>query len=250
MEPLLISAPGDYTISQDMTQADPNRPAIRIVDDLHYVTIRLRSRLVGAGGPSSTNAAIEANGSSKVTIIGDGGSIRGFAYGVRLSNCYLATVRNVAIQDAFFRGIMINGAGAVISGCDVRNVTGALWTPNAYCMGVEVSGGQPSIIDNTVRNVTGVGGGEAVGISFTDRASDGVAKGNVLVNDDRPPKSFGVWVGGSSDVAVVHNHFSNWNVACAYSSPPTGLFDENTSVGCPTGFLDSGGDVVLGGMDG
>lgn len=246
----VIDAPGDYTLDRDLTQPDPAQSCVVILPGVHYVTLRLRSRLVGAGGPASVNAGIDAAHSAAVTILGDGGSIRGFAWGVRLADCYLARVSGLFVQDALFRGIVIEGDDAMVSGCDIRAITGAQWTPDAYCMGIEVSGmsanGRPRILRNHVSNIMGMGAGESVGISITDKGVGAVVAQNVVVNTAWQAKSFGLWVGGESDVTVAGNVFDNWRYGMVFSSPPVGWVDENAYRRCTSNIVDSGGDVIRG----
>lgn len=248
---MTISSPGIYEIRSDMTQMNPNDDAIRILPGVHYVTILLYARLVGGGGPASINAGISFDGCAAVSIIGMGGSIRGFQYGVRAEGTNIAKVRNLFIQDAFFRGIRLDGEGTVIEGCDVREVTGCTAYPNAYCMGIEAQGittvdSQISIIRNTVRNVKGMGAGESVGISLSGKGRGALIKDNAVMNSHLYPGSFGYWVGGDSDPAFIHNHAERFGYGIAFSSPPTGFIDENSYRNCTQNILDSGGDVIIG----
>lgn len=251
----VIDAPGDYIIDRDLTQPDPTKNCIVINPGVHYVTLRLRSRLVGAGGAGSNNAGIHAVGSAAVTVLGDGGCIRGFAYGASFFDTYLTSFRDLFVQDALFRGIKLQGDDAMISECDIRNVGGALWTPNAYCMGIEVSGmsssGKPKVMRNTVQKVHGVGIGESVGISISDNAQGAFVVGNVIVNDTKPGNPFGagasigLWCGGDSDVTVTHNTFGTWDYGAAFSSTPTGRVSKCSFANCTVAIHDTGGDVEI-----
>lgn len=252
----VIDSSGDYTIDRDLTLTDPTGSCVSINPGVHYVTIRLRSRIVGAAGVSSNNVAILARGNAAVTLLGDGGSIRGFAYGVQFWNTYLARMSGLFIQDALFRGIKIEGDDAMISNCDVREVHGAMFTPSAYCMGIEASGmsaaGRPKIIKNFVQNVHGTnsGGntGEGVGISITDRALGAVVTDNVVQNDFKPGLGFGrgatigIWCGGASDVFVEGNSLRTWDYGLVSSSPPSVSHASNVFGDCTTN-IQIGGTV-------
>jgi hypothetical protein len=249
----VIDSPGDYTIDRDLTQTNPAQSCIIINPGVHYVTIRLRSRVTGSGNPGSTNYGISANGSAMVSVLGDGGSIRGFGYGVRMDGCFKPTVQNLSVVDALFRGICITGDDVYVEGCRVQNVKGATWTPNAYCMGIEVSGmsaqGMPKIIRNTVHNIQGSGSGESVGISITDNGTDGVIHGNVVKNPAMLDKSWGLWIGGDSAVTTAGNLIDTYYFGVGSSSPTRGFLDENAIINCHT-LLMTGQNVVIGGMDG
>ena len=109
--------------------------------------------------------------------------------------------------------------------------------------------GKPSILRNHVANVVGMGEGESVGISITDKGVGAVVAHNVIANHAWKDKSFGLWVGGDSDATVVGNIFDNWRYGLAFSSPPVGWVDENAYRRCTSNILDSGGDVVVGFSD-
>ncbi len=251
---MTVSAPGVYSIMSDLTQSNPNDHAIAIAPGVHYVTILLYARLVGAGGPNSNNAAVYANGNADVKIIGMGGSMRGFQRNVWMENCFISRIENLFMQDAWFRGISHNGDDPMIVGNDIRNVTGCTFYPNAYCMGIETQGmtnpGKAKVLRNTVQDVYGMGTGESVGISISDKGRDAAVVGNIVKNQTVvPDKSFALWVGGDSDVAAVHNHFQGYHYGATFSSPPTGFVDENSFKNVTVPIQDSGGDVVIGPAD-
>lgn len=252
MAPLMtISAPGIYPITSDMTQMSPTDDCIVIAPGVHYVTILLYSRLVGGGGAGSSNAAISFDGNACVNIIGMGGSIRGFQYGVKGENANLAKVRDLVVQDALFRGIRVDGERTVIEGNDIQNITGGTFHANAYCMGIEAQGvltanSNISLLRNTVRNVKGMGTGESVGIALSGKGLDALIKGNAVLNPELREGSFGYWIGGESDPAFVHNHADTFSYGACFSSPPTGHVDENSFRNCTINIQDSGGDIVRG----
>jgi len=233
---MTITSPGTYFIDTDMTQSDPTDDAIRVAAGVNFVTIVLRgARIVGAGGPGSNNCGINVLNSAAVTILGQGGSIRGFTYGILGQNNFQGRVTGVFVQDAYFRGIRWDGDDSLIAENDIRNITGATFTPDAFCMGIEVNGISsssqvPKVLRNSIQNVAGVGAGESVGISVTDKGMGATVAHNVVKNTDATPRpgSFGLWVGGASDVAAVHNHFEGYLNGATYSSGTAGRIDHNS----------------------
>jgi len=214
--------------------------------------------LVGAGGVGSTNTGIRANGNAAVTLIGDGGSIRGFAYAVSFYNTYLTRIDGLFVQDALFRGIKLEGDDAIITNCDIREIHGAMFTPSAYCMGIEMSGmtaggGKAKVLHNLVQNVHGTnsGGntGESVGISITDLNVNSIVADNVIQNDTKPGlppgggTSIGIWCGGASSIAVKGNLIRTWDWGLLASSPPSVGKGQNLFVNCTTDF-QIGGPVI------
>jgi hypothetical protein len=246
-----ITSPGPHHITADYT-AGANDHGVVIAPNVHNVRIYLYSRLVGAGGPSSVNSGIYYNGNADVAVIGMGGSIRGFQYGVRGENTNLARVRNVFVQDAYFRGIVISGQEPIIEDNDIRNIGGCTVFPNAYCMGIETqgttgNGGRAKVLRNSVEEVYGVGSGESVGISLSDKSQGSVVHGNIIRNRQMRAGSFGLWVGGESDPSVAGNHFERFAYGAAFSSVPTGFLDENSFRDCGQKVLhQSNGKVTFG----
>lgn len=260
---MTISAPGYYEVTSDLTQADPNDHAIYVNPGVHFVTIVLKARLVGAGGPGSLNCGIYAPYSAALNIVGMGGNIRGFQYGVRGDNNDLTHIRDLFVQDALFRGICIAGNDTMISDNDVRNVTGCTAYPDAFCFGIEVSGtaasnvGAPKVLRNNVQDCIGMGQGEGVGISITDKGLQGIVAGNsvhctALSNPKANGESsgYGLWVGGNSDVVCAHNVFTSWGVGGAYSSPTAGFIDDNSVRNCTVPFMHTPTAAVLSPQNG
>lgn len=255
---LTISSPGTYHITADYT-CGPLEDGIVVNPGVHYVTIFLYSRLVGAGGAASQNAGIRLRGNADVKIISMGGSIRGFQYGICGEVAggvpvNIPQIHGISVLDATFRGIRLDAEEPIVQGCDVRNVGGCNVFPNAYCMGIEVQGylkpeGKPSILRNTVRNIQGVGTGESVGISISDKGVGGVLAHNTIINPAMLPGSFGVWIGGDSDVLAFGNGLDTWGNGIAVSSPPSAYIDENAFKNCLTKVLSSTPKVVLGPSD-
>jgi hypothetical protein len=234
----VIDSPGVYTIDGDMTSNYQSTAAIYVQPGTPYVTIKLRSRIVGAAGSGGLSAGIQADGCPQFSLIGEGGSIEGFYFGVRASGIK-ATVKDIAILSGWFRGITIDGDDGIVRGCDVRNITGTTSAPTARTCGIEISGARPKLLGNYVENIVGVYE-EAIGLSVTDRGIGGMVFDNIAKNPNLAPSlpngnsaGYGLWVGGASDVASTHNHFERWGVGIAYSSPPAGMVNFNSFRDCP-----------------
>lgn len=251
----VIDSPGVYWIDRDITVIHENAAGIYINPGVHYVTIHLQSRIInGTGRTDSLNCGIAANASAAVNIIGQGGSVRGFRWGARLSSCYLARVKGLVIQDGLFCGVEINGDDAVVEDCDIREIHGSTFAAHERCRGVSIYGARPTVRNNVIRNVMASNIEESLGVSIDDLGVGGLVSGNAILQDqmvvrgDR--KSFGVWVGGNSRVVCTHNTLGRWQVGIAYSSPPSGLVDSNSYDECEEEVWDGGdGDVIRGDGD-
>jgi len=255
--PLLnITVSGYYAITADYTASSPTDDAVVVAPGVHNVIILLYSRLIcpAAFSTGRQNAGIRLSNSNAVTVLGMGGHIRGFGFGLRADNCDNVTVDNLCIPDALMRGIKIEGNSAVVRNSLIRSVYGSTFTPNQYCMGLEMSGVAPTAMGNTIRDFRGTDNGEGVGLSITDQGIGGIVKGNAsmgtLLNDEPRAKTIAYWVGGASDVDFVHNHGANCNWGLAASSPTSGLFDENSFRHCTTEFNASPVNWIIGGSDG
>ncbi len=253
----IINTPGIYEFRQDYTSQSVSDDAIVVAPGVHNVHIVLYSRLacLATLPKNRQNAGIRLNGNNACKIIGMGGTIRGYGYGVSAVNCGNLEIWNLSVPDALMRGIRTSGANTLIQNCVVRNIFGSTFTPKQYCFGIETSGAAPKVLGNTVEEFYGTedglgDNGEGVGISCSDGGIDALVKGNACKNGTRQPKSYGFWLGGSFDGAVVHNYAENLFRGFAASSPTYGLFDENAARNCDQDFIDSEGDWLVGGMDG
>lgn len=247
----IISAPGDYTIDRDITCSSPNDAAIYINPGVHHVKLHIRSRIECTAGKGNISTGIEANGSAGVQIMGEGGLLRGFRFSARLSNCYLARVKDLFIQDGTFRGIVIEGDDAYVEGCDVRTIGGSTHPASTLTAGIEVSGNNPTVIRNKVEGVVSATY-EALGISITDLGQSGLVAYNAMLNDVRAGMlpngnhgSYGLWVGGNSNVHAKFNIVSGWSCGMAYSSPTSGRVESNDFENCTVDTL-LGANVQLG----
>jgi len=245
----VIDSAGHYIIDRDITQTHPSDAAVYVNPGVHNVTLEIRGRIEGAIPANGTSSGIEANGCNLLKIIGSG-VVRGFTYGARLENCQMATVKGLLVRDSKFRGIKIEGDYAKVEDCEVLCVTGATWTPNAYCMGIEVAGmvadgnGQPVVQRNLVRQVQGMGSGESVGISVTDKGRGGIVLQNAVLNDVLLAGSWGIWVGGNSVVDLNFNTVRKYINGAAFSSPTFGYIGPNAFPGCTNKIVSNNGENV------
>ncbi len=252
--PLIITAAGEYEVTKDYTASNEHECGIVVAPDVSNVTILLHSRLTCPTGlpAGRQNAGILFSGNNnRCEVIGRGGHIRGFAYGISAPNSIGLRISNLSVESALMRGIKIEGDAPFVRNCLIRNVFGSTFTPNQFCMGIEVSGDRPKILNNVVEEFYGTGAepdnGEAVGISVTDRGKGGIVMGNLVRNKRKQPKSYGFWIGGNSDVSFVHNHAESVYRGAAGSSPTMGMEGDNTFRNCDENFLDSGGDWLVSG---
>lgn len=251
---LFYNEPGIYYLDKCVYQDNPYANGIVITAE--NVTLIIRTNIIGVGGEKSNNCGIMIDQKAdNCKIINQGGEITGFTYGIRGDGAKNTYIEGVNVKKCFFRGIRVYGDGADINNCKIDNITGAMWTPNAYCMGIEVCGGTENgglarVINNTVTNVHGMAGkdntGESVGICISDKEYGATVKGNTVKNDykpDLPPgggASIGLWVGGSSNVEVNENEFDTWDYAVACASMATMTGGNNVYYNCSNAEMHGG----------
>ena len=243
--PRVISEPGEYVIKSDYTAVNGDDSAIVVAQDVHDVTILLHGDLIcPTDFPTArqNSGIFFAGNNNGCTVIGRGGRIRGFGFGINAPKSDGLRISNLNIESVLMRGIKIDGDDAVVRNCLIKNVFGSTYTPTQFCMGIEVSGGRPRIVNNIVEEFYGTGpepdNGEAIGISVSDKGVDGVIMGNIVKNSRKQPKSYGYWIGGASDVSFVHNHVDNMSRGAAASSPTIGMEAENSYRNCDLNFYE------------
>ncbi len=153
---LTITAPGYYAVTADYTATSATDNAVEVLPGVHNVIILLYGRLISPlFSTAQQNAGINFNGSNSCQVIGMGGHIRGFGYGLRAENCDDLGVSQIYVKDALMRGIRISGDDAYVKDCRVSDVHGSTFSPNQYCFGIEVDGARPTIAGNSVREFWG-----------------------------------------------------------------------------------------------
>jgi Ca2+-binding RTX toxin-like protein len=255
----VITAPGVYTLDRDLVFSGKTGSAITIAAD--NVVIDLNGHTItGSRAADSFASAISAADRSGITV--RNGSIEGFFYGVRLDDSSTGTVRygnhlvsNLDVSDCTFRGITVQGVGNVVRDCVVSDIQGTTNYDNAFACGIETLGPRAQLLNNLVTDVYARDMGEALGISVSNNGVGTVVAGNTIRNTTFDEfRSFGIWVGGGSNVTSYGNSVTNYTYGQGWSSVNTGVFYNNTSVNCvvwfhngnPTGIIDRGGNTVIG----
>lgn len=247
--PFAITQPGNYSLAANLHSASGAGISI----DCDDVVIDFRGFSIAA--PFSGSAAgygVSAFNKERITI--KNGAISGFMYGVYLSD--LAdnvrpngsfdggghTVERLDIRRCTFRGVRVEGNGNVVRNNTIREIGGCTLYDNAYAFGVESLGPGAMIEDNRVYEVRGRGVqdiGEGVAISVSDYGDGSVVRDNVLLQSSREinnkyldwpaesRSSYGIWVGGESDVLIDGNLISNYVYGITYKRTARGLFTRN-----------------------
>lgn len=274
--PFAITQPGNYSLAANLHSASGAGISINCDD----VVIDFRGFSIAA--PFSGSAAgygVSAFNKERITI--KNGAISGFMYGVYLSDLADSvrpngsfdggghTVECLDIRRCTFRAIRVEGNGNVVRNNSIREIGGCTLSEDAYAFGIESIGPGAMIENNRIYEVRGRGVadiGEGVGISISDYGDGSVIRDNVITQSSRElngkytdwsaesRSSYGVWIGGESDVMVDANLINNFVYGITFKRTSTGCFSRNVvnnavvpyylpTVMGPTLVRDGGGNI-------
>jgi Ca2+-binding RTX toxin-like protein len=250
---ITITRPGVYTLDRDLVFNGKTGSAITVAAD--NVVIDLNGHTIrGSGAADSFARAISSTNHTDITI--KNGDIEGFFYGVRLDDTSRTpllytryghhVVSNLDVSDCTFRGISVQGPDNVVTSCTVSDIHGTINYVNAFAAGIETLGPRARILDNIVREVYARDLGEALGISVSHNGVGTIVAGNAIGNSRFDEfRSFGIWIGGGSNVTSSANVVTTYSYGQCFSGDSAGNFSGNTSVNCLDWFAQSSVDAIF-----
>lgn len=247
--PYTITVPGTYELDSHLTS-----PGTAITVACNDVVIDFKGKsIVGPCDPDGNNYGVNAFNYERITI--KNGSIRGFMYGIYLSDLIDSfrphgsfdggghVVENMNISNCTFRGMRLEGNGNVIRNNIIREIGGCTVYPNAFGFGIESCGPGVIIENNKVYECRGYGVediGEGVAISISDYGQGSVIRDNVLSQSSREPcnqyadwpgasrSTYGIWCGGdTSDIVCDGNVLTNFVYGITFKRTVRGVFTRN-----------------------
>jgi exonuclease VII small subunit len=226
--PYVITAPGKYCLSGNLSTAITTGTAIQINAD--FVVLDLNGfGIIGAlAGPDSHANGVYARDRKSITI--KNGTVSNFYNGIFLEGSVSASgvVENVKLQSITFQAIRVEGQGHLIRNNHVMNTTGnpdAAGGGNGGSAAIGAYGSRNTIINNDVINTAAIGNGIGTGINLN--ASDhSVVENNRIVGTTGPVNPFGIFIGSSANVLVVNNRIITAQIGVSYSNS-TGLYRDN-----------------------
>ncbi len=235
--PFVISSPGTYTLTSDIYYNSTGGTAISIAADNVTIDFNGYALINLASAPNMTATAIASLDHANITV--HGGLIRGFSYGMNLDDSTVGSatygghhIHDMVIANGTFRGLDIEGPGNVIEDNAIVRLGPTTLHNNAFVMGIEAPGPNGLIQNNIVTELYTNGLGETVGIAVSTNGVGTQVLNNIVNNSDIGAfRSFGIWVGGDSDVVVGDNQITNYTHAIGWSSVPIGTFYGNTANG-------------------
>lgn len=274
--PFDITQSGEYLLDADLISTTGQGISIATND----VTIDFcNNRISASFSGQAQGYGVSAFNRERIVI--KNGAISGFMYGIYLSDLADSVrpigsfdggghiIERMSISKCTFRGIRIEGNGNVVRKNLIREIGGCTLYENAYSFGVESFGPGAMIEDNRIYEVRGRGVadiGEGVGISVSDMGDGSVIRDNVITQSSRElnqnyaawpaesRSSYGIWVGGNSDVVVDANLVTNYVYGITYKRTARGCFTNNRvnsaivpyylpTVSGPTLARDGGGNL-------
>ena len=142
------------------------------------------------------------------------GSLRGAAFGLKVSNVANLCVENLDVS-ANAVGMDVEANHATFHRCRISRIGGLpLSLSNAYAVGIVASGRHITIEDNRIEEIYRQRlparlTGEGVGILIRDDCQDYVIRGNEIRNRHRRTGTIGIWDVGSGSV-LSQNTISNF----------------------------------------
>lgn len=234
--PFVISASGVYQLDSNLSHSSDNGHGVMI--KANNVTLDLKGHSISNINTSSNTTAhgISVNsGRRNITI--RNGAISGFMFCIRAdeygdySNGRIV-VENIKTNDCTFRGIRVHGAGTILRNNQVVSTGPTTFFADAFVFGIEVAGPGAIIENNTVSLTETTDAGEAVGISLSDGCVGCIVRHNSVANTNLLPNSYGIWVGGNSEVLIDNNVVSHFDYGLLFSNSTKVYYRDNTFMSC------------------
>lgn len=237
--PAVISTQGIYCLTGNLDTAQTSGAAITISSN--NVTLDLNGWKVGG---QSAGTGTTANGiystANNVTV--KNGIVRGFYVGVHLAGRG-ARVQGITADQNTSVGIFVSGQGNLVQDNQVVDTGGSTALANVNVSGIYATGVGSLIRDNLVSGLKATGNGYEVGIYFDAGADQSGALSNVVSDTARPPAivaSAGIYMYGTSAVAVSSNIVTNFTYCVEYAYSSTGTYSRNTAISCDVGYAGTG----------
>jgi hypothetical protein len=246
--PAVIGAPGSYCLVGDLVYDGPDAAVVIAADD---VDLDLGPfSILGTAPPSAQTAGIRSAFRAGTRI--RNGTIAGFRFGVELAGQRGVgpLIEDVEIASAHYIGIAVDGSGAIVRNCRVGNVGGSTVEGDTIPIGITLSGDGALIAGNTIVDVRlpAISGGEAVGIAL-DLSAGSVVLDNAIVNHERTPNTWAIWIADPGPVTVASNFVAGYETGVVYAGA-TGAHASNLFMNTPASVIVSPDVTVLdGGSD-
>jgi hypothetical protein len=235
--PATISSPGLYVLTADLHFAAPTGAAITINADDVVLDLNEFTLSGKPAGPASKAVGILAVAHSELTI--RNGEVTGFYNGVDIQGNASrgCLIERLFVYDVTYQGIRVEGSGHIVRGNRLLNITGnpdAASGGNGNSAAIGAYGAANTILNNDIVDVYGVPGKQVsfgTGINL-NASKQSIVENNRLINRTFEKNSYGIFMGESTDVLVIHNRIVDRDMAITYSGGSTGAYRDNQTQAC------------------
>jgi hypothetical protein len=244
--PATISSPGLYVLTADLHFATPTGVAITINADDVVLDLNGFTLSGKPAGPASRAVGVLAAARSELTI--RNGDVTGFYNGVDIhgdTSCG-CLIERLFVYDVTYQGVRVEGSGHIVRGNRLLNITGnpdAASGGNGGSTAIGAYGAANTILNNDIVDVYGVPGQQVnfgTGINL-NASKQSIVENNRLINSTFEKNSYGIFVGESTDVLVIHNRIINRDMGITYSGVSTGAYRDNLTQACVRPFFGGTG---------
>ena len=235
--PASINTQGLYCLTGNLATSQTSGFAIAI--NANNVTLDLNGWKLG-GQAAGTGTTAYGIYSAAVNVTVKNGIVRGFNVGVYLTGRG-AAVQGITADQNTYGGIAVEGPGSIVQGNQVVDTGGSTIGTNVDAIGISIYGFGSLVQNNLVSGLTATGSNGEFGISFFSTATQSTARGNVVSDTAQPTGgSVGIYMGGTSTVAVSHNIVTNFTYGVDYAGGATGTYSRNTAISCDISYVGTG----------
>jgi parallel beta-helix repeat protein len=229
--PAAIWSPGIYCLTGDLNTSMTSGAAIYI--NASSVTLDLNGHKLGGLGAGPTTQAVGIYATDRKNITIRNGSIRGFYFGIYVSDNGHSSgnlVEQIRADGNTHTALFVVGTGSIVRNNQVVNTGGSTANP-AHPFGVQAAGAGIRVLENDIIDTSGTGSNTGSFGVDVDFASGGVVRGNRISNTTRDPSgtSYGIFVNGSANVFVVDNVIENTTDGVYYNNSSGKYRDNLTS---------------------
>jgi parallel beta-helix repeat protein len=238
--PYVITTQGVYCLTGDLVTDMMAGSAIDI--QTNNVTIDLNGHKLGGGpaGLGTSTWGIRAADRNNITI--KNGTIRGFLYGVGLTDSSIGHVasgghmiEDLRLDGNTVSGVHLEGSGNTVRNNRIANTGGS--TVSADSHGITTYGPAAQILNNSVISTKGSasGAGVLIGI-FVPQGNGDVIQNNRIINVDKLDWSVGIQLSpGVTATTIRDNHIQNMLIGVAVlGANLSGVCTGNVVVGTNT----------------
>jgi len=220
--PFVITQPGSYCLSNDISLSVPAGKAIFVKADdvnINFQGFSLTNSLARLG---NTAIGVYANDRDHLEITN--GELAGWVTGIKLEGLQSMgnRISGMSLYNIRGTGIDAEGTELRVSGNRFSGIGGS--PKFADAIGINIGGTSPRIIDNIIRAIS-AGDGDAIGLNLKDTVNPYIT-GNTFDTFDASKISIGMKLDGTLNAIILRNTFYKFDVGIALENGSSGLTND------------------------